>query len=220
MIWSSNNCAACNSTIFGKITDTSGSGVFMESIQLASGSEVGVGVLRLYDNFVVVFAATLGASEDIRQNTTIRVNAKDKTVLYQQSPDRRIPKNIRENKHGIFPEGGTGGYLFFPYDDDAYDLTVEIETKAASLSFPFSRAATHMSFGDPAVVKAMTAASSPSQLPPEAKPRANRRSGTSADCDPAIETHIAGEFTGWDDETIYKMDNGQIWQGKIQGMDL
>jgi hypothetical protein len=31
-------------------------------------------------------------------------------------------------------------------------------------------------------------------------------------CDPAIETHIAGDFNGWDDETIYKMDNGQIWQ--------
>jgi len=34
----------------------------------------------------------------------------------------------------------------------------------------------------------------------------------SSSCDPAIETHIAGEFNGWDDENIYKMDNGQIWQ--------
>jgi len=35
---------------------------------------------------------------------------------------------------------------------------------------------------------------------------------TSSDCSPAIETHIAGDYNGWDDETIYKMDNGQIWQ--------
>jgi hypothetical protein len=33
-----------------------------------------------------------------------------------------------------------------------------------------------------------------------------------SDCDPAIETNISGDFKGWDDETIYKMDNGQIWQ--------
>lgn len=33
-----------------------------------------------------------------------------------------------------------------------------------------------------------------------------------SDCEFAIETNIAGDFNGWDDETIYKMDNGQIWQ--------
>jgi hypothetical protein len=32
------------------------------------------------------------------------------------------------------------------------------------------------------------------------------------DCDLAIETNISGDFKGWDEETIYKMDNGQIWQ--------
>jgi hypothetical protein len=33
-----------------------------------------------------------------------------------------------------------------------------------------------------------------------------------SDCEFAIETNIAGDFNGWDEETIYKMDNGQIWQ--------
>ena len=28
----------------------------------------------------------------------------------------------------------------------------------------------------------------------------------------AVETFIAGTFNGWDGETIWKMDNGQIWQ--------
>jgi hypothetical protein len=31
-------------------------------------------------------------------------------------------------------------------------------------------------------------------------------------CTPAIEASISGEFHGWDGETIFKLDNGQIWQ--------
>ena len=37
-------------------------------------------------------------------------------------------------------------------------------------------------------------------------------SGTVNYCNPAVETQIAGEYNGWDDEVIYKMTNGQIWQ--------
>lgn len=37
-----------------------------------------------------------------------------------------------------------------------------------------------------------------------------RASGSN--CAPAIESTIAGEFNGWDGETIFKLDNGQIWQ--------
>lgn len=32
------------------------------------------------------------------------------------------------------------------------------------------------------------------------------------ECTPAIETNIHGDFNGWDDEVIYKMDDGSIWQ--------
>lgn len=31
-------------------------------------------------------------------------------------------------------------------------------------------------------------------------------------CSPAVESSITGEFHGWDGETIFKLDNGQIWQ--------
>lgn len=31
-------------------------------------------------------------------------------------------------------------------------------------------------------------------------------------CDSAIESNISGDFNGWDDETIYKLDDGSIWQ--------
>jgi hypothetical protein len=31
-------------------------------------------------------------------------------------------------------------------------------------------------------------------------------------CVPAIESAISGEVHGWDGETIFKLDNGQIWQ--------
>jgi hypothetical protein len=31
-------------------------------------------------------------------------------------------------------------------------------------------------------------------------------------CESAIDTYIDGEFKGWEGETIYKLDNGEIWQ--------
>jgi hypothetical protein len=31
-------------------------------------------------------------------------------------------------------------------------------------------------------------------------------------CDPAIESTISGETEGWSGETIFKLDNGQIWE--------
>lgn len=34
-------------------------------------------------------------------------------------------------------------------------------------------------------------------------------------CSPAIESTISGEIEGWDGETIFKLDNGQIWQQAV-----
>lgn len=31
-------------------------------------------------------------------------------------------------------------------------------------------------------------------------------------CSPAIESNIGGEINGWDGETVFKLDNGQIWE--------
>ena len=42
--------------------------------------------------------------------------------------------------------------------------------------------------------------------PPRPIPRSD------AGCVPAIESAITGEVHGWDGETIFKLDNGQIWQ--------
>jgi hypothetical protein len=39
-------------------------------------------------------------------------------------------------------------------------------------------------------------------------PTSSRRSS----CSPAIESAITGEVQGWSGETIFKLDNGQIWQ--------
>jgi hypothetical protein len=41
-------------------------------------------------------------------------------------------------------------------------------------------------------------------------PRA--RTSGSSDCAPAVESTIKGDFEGWDGETIFKLDNGQIWE--------
>ncbi len=40
-------------------------------------------------------------------------------------------------------------------------------------------------------------------------PKSDTSSGR---CIPAIESAIDGEFNGWDGETIFKLNNGQIWQ--------
>jgi len=36
--------------------------------------------------------------------------------------------------------------------------------------------------------------------------------GRKSDCVPAVESTIAGDFNGWDGETMFKLDNGQIWE--------
>jgi len=38
---------------------------------------------------------------------------------------------------------------------------------------------------------------------------ADSRPGATGD---AIESYIVGDFEGWDGDTIFKLDNGQIWQ--------
>jgi hypothetical protein len=49
------------------------------------------------------------------------------------------------------------------------------------------------------------------QAPPTRLP--SRRPGqTYGGCSPAIESSINGNFNGWDGETIWKLDNGEIWQ--------
>jgi hypothetical protein len=35
---------------------------------------------------------------------------------------------------------------------------------------------------------------------------------TGSDCVPAVESTIAGDFNGWEGDTIFKLDNGQIWE--------
>jgi hypothetical protein len=31
-------------------------------------------------------------------------------------------------------------------------------------------------------------------------------------CNPTVESTIVGDFHGWDGQTIFKLDNGQIWE--------
>ncbi len=60
------------------------------------------------------------------------------------------------------------------------------------------------SFG--AFVPANASAQSPAVAPQPT------RSAASSACGSAIDTHIDGDFNGWEGETIYKMDNGTIWK--------
>jgi len=54
-------------------------------------------------------------------------------------------------------------------------------------------------------LKLLLAASQQERTTPESRP-------VRSSCAPAIETTISGEIEGWDGETIFKLDNGQIWQ--------
>ncbi|MDT8067190.1 MAG: hypothetical protein ROO76_03390 [Terriglobia bacterium] len=35
---------------------------------------------------------------------------------------------------------------------------------------------------------------------------------SSSPCSPAVESNITGDFEGWEGETVFKLDNGQIWE--------
>lgn len=40
----------------------------------------------------------------------------------------------------------------------------------------------------------------------------SRISTVRTSCNPAIESTISGKIEGWDGDTIFRLDNGQIWQ--------
>lgn len=49
----------------------------------------------------------------------------------------------------------------------------------------------------------------------ESDPTPSSKSLGHSSCSPAIESTISGEIEGWDGETIFKLDNGQIWQQAV-----
>ncbi len=54
-------------------------------------------------------------------------------------------------------------------------------------------------------LKLLLAASQKERTTPESQP-------VHSSCSPAIESTISGDIEGWDGDTIFKLDNGQIWQ--------
>lgn len=36
-----------------------------------------------------------------------------------------------------------------------------------------------------------------------------------SDCQPAVRSFIDGEYNGWNGDTIYELDNGQIWKQAV-----
>jgi hypothetical protein len=47
---------------------------------------------------------------------------------------------------------------------------------------------------------------------PPTPPAIRAPNAPQSSCSPAIESSISGEFEGWSGDTIFKLDNGQIWQ--------
>jgi hypothetical protein len=54
-------------------------------------------------------------------------------------------------------------------------------------------------------LKLLVAASQQERTTPKSQP-------VRSSCSPAIESTISGEIEGWDGDTIFKLDNGEIWQ--------
>jgi hypothetical protein len=54
-------------------------------------------------------------------------------------------------------------------------------------------------------LRIIVAATQKEQKPSESLP-------VRSSCSPAVESTISGEIEGWDGDTIFKLDNGQIWQ--------
>jgi len=54
-------------------------------------------------------------------------------------------------------------------------------------------------------LKLLLAAGQQERTTPESRP-------VWSSCSPAIESTISGEIEGWEGDTIFKLDNGQIWQ--------
>lgn len=82
------------------------------------------------------------------------------------------------------------------------------ETGVASLT-PSQREALNKWLVRYTEVVASVAARQPrSQAAGSSQPRKESRSA----CNPAIESSISGDFEGWGGETVFKLDNGQIWE--------
>lgn len=46
----------------------------------------------------------------------------------------------------------------------------------------------------------------------KSSPKRNVYSVGGDNCNPVIESQIDGDFNGWDDDTIFKLTNGEIWE--------
>jgi hypothetical protein len=56
----------------------------------------------------------------------------------------------------------------------------------------------------------VTKSNAPATTP--SRPQVRAAQAASGSCAPAVETSISGDFHGWDGDTLFKLDNGQIWQ--------
>lgn len=188
--WSTHNCDACQSTIFDPGWYTDGTGLFTEAMQIDDGY-VTVAASVSGKNIVLAlgFGAVEGKSLTIKpsEDVTIQTDSSANMLLMATSgPADRMPKSDitikklfkKDAQFTVTSANISAGYLFFPNDPDASNLTVIISYANATFRFPFRRNPTFMAkFGAPdstpiAIVPAKgeeqklpTASSGPSVLP-------------------------------------------------------
>lgn len=173
----------------------------------------------LYAALLILIAPTYG-----QEMTDIRLAG---TAINTTTPDKPLaaPVEIILNHEGCKltvspPLIGSGHCLIRSFDEKSKQIeilsegppfitwtgsikgnlasgTYKVETTNQAGSFYF------------AVLRQPSAAEVPPPPPPVAPilPRSS--------CSPAVESYISGDINGWDGETIFKLDNGQIWEQAI-----
>jgi S1-C subfamily serine protease len=128
-----------------------GSGIFVEEMASPDAGLL-AGVFHEGTNFVVLLGVGLdynqqGSFTISPQAVTLESDSSSHLVLYPLPyPDPQIRKDSLEVKMQFKkeiavkkPGDHAVGYLFFPYDDKASQVTIVVEVKGTAFRFPFSR---------------------------------------------------------------------------------
>ncbi len=159
--WSSSNCKSCTSTIYysswyGDRTDLLG--------EAMSGSKAGVltAISAIGSNLVVAMSVSIdrepSLAVDLRKAVTLETDSAPHMVLYAlEKPGPGVHKGSVTVKQQfkaaskLVPHKPVAGFLLFPLDRAAANITVVVTIGSETFRFPFARdPKAHEKFGDPA----------------------------------------------------------------------
>jgi hypothetical protein len=160
--WSSTKCSdgtatgwpGCTSEIVpsGSYYSQAVSGLFAEKID-GRTANVGVTVTKINTNFVVhvYFYPTLGGTFIVQPQDAVWIesNSGIRTTIHSTSyPDKEIQAHkdadvmkyqFKSKNPVTVGTSGASGYLFFPYDSGATNITIVVQVASETFRFPFAK---------------------------------------------------------------------------------